>query len=299
MAKAKTETKAKTKPATKKPSKPAKVKIEKVKPVVLKVLKPDGKMTEKKLKRHTAHDISSFLLSYSLIELLSHDGRAMSRVLDDIDMAICPPGYFTEKSSIKPFAIGKNGKIELLINTKVLKEPPEPTTAEGEQPSTPVADAEMPLEVPASEIPAAEPCAMAPDAAATAVAPVTAPEYKFEPVIAEVVSDDHIQKASFDAQDWFKQATDEDILELAREGYSHDFTSDNVARFFRETNEDVKRVFDYLDTIKDVPSKKDVNGFGCTVDEDQAITWVDANRPHLMDQLAAIKDGQEEPKADE
>jgi hypothetical protein len=276
-------------------------------PIELKVLKPDGKMTEKKLKKHTALGTTSFLLSYKLTDLLGYEGQALTKVSTDVIAAAVPSGFYLKSFEVKPFAIGKQGKLELLIDAKIVPHeipppPAEPMTATGEEPSTPVADAELPLELPTdtsepAEIPATEPCSM-PEGNDDDTVLVNEKEYVPSPVHAELVSDDHVQKAEFDCQDWFKQATDEDILELAREGYSHDFTSDNVAQFFNDKNDEVKQVFTYLDSIKNVPSKKDVQGFGCTVDEDQAINWVEHNRPHLMEKLAVIKDG-EEAKCDE
>lgn len=303
MAKAKT-TKATTKkPATKKPSKPAKaVKPVKEKPVALKVLKTDGPvMTEKKLKKHTANGVTSFLLSFKLADLLNCDDKATTLVTAEATKAAVPVGYYIKDYGVKPFAIGKNGKIELLIDATIV-----PIAKLAASTDEPKAEDTTPIEVPHGSgyggVPTGEEHRAAGEAepadanADDTVLAASTPEYKFEPVMAELVSDDHVQRVSFDCQDWFKQATDEDILELAREGYAHDFTSDRLAEFFKETNAEVKTVFDYLDTLKDVPEKKDVNGFGCTVNEDQAVSWVDANRPQLLDQLAKIKDGEEAEK---
>lgn len=296
MAKAKTtkgETKKPTakKPAAKKPTKSAKEK-----PVALKVLKTDGPIiTEKKLKKHTANGVTSFLLSFKLADLLNYEGKATTLVTIEATKAAVPAGYYIKSYGVKPFAIGKNGKIELLIDATIV--PIDKLAAPVDEPKPEPAPETAPVEVPHGSgyggVPTGEEHRAAEANADDTVLADSTREYKFEPVTAELVSDDHVQRASFDCQDWFKQATDEDILELAREGYAHDFTSDNVAQFFNGSNPDVKQVFDYLDSIKDVPSKKDVNGFGCTVNEDQAVAWVDANRPQLLDQLAKIKDGEE------
>lgn len=115
---------------------------------------------------------------------------------------------------------------------------------------------------------------------------------KYIPVAAEIYSDDRTERAIFDAQQWFAQATDEKILGLATEGYENDVISDEVALFFSGKDEKVTAVLEYVDSLKKLPNKKDVAGFGCRVDQQQAIDWVENLRPHLMDKLAAINDGE-------
>ncbi len=39
---------------------------------------------------------------------------------------------------------------------------------------------------------------------------------------------------------------------------------------------------DYLARIADIPAKKDEKGFECSVDENEALDWIQQNRPHLL-----------------
>jgi hypothetical protein len=94
---------------------------------------------------------------------------------------------------------------------------------------------------------------------------------------AEVHSDDFVFKTNFDATRWFENASNEELINLINCGFGGDYPSDDVARYFAETNEDVADVFDYLN-IKPV-------GFECHVNVDDAENWIKNNRPNLKDYL--------------
>lgn len=98
---------------------------------------------------------------------------------------------------------------------------------------------------------------------------------------AEVHDDEFRTSARFDATLWFEQASDEEILELAKIDWRGDYQADAVAEFFEghdvgtpDTVEDVFKAVNVLDT-----------GYECSVEPEDAVRWVQANRPHLMDKI--------------
>ena len=124
------------------------------------------------------------------------------------------------------------------------------------------------------------------------VVPMTDPTAETKFVIpAEAHSDDHVIEVKFDALEYFLQATAEELLLLAGCGFGGDYPADNVAQYLAETNKPLEKLFDYLEAIADVPSKKDCNGFECNVDETAARTWLAENRPQVF-ALLATKDAE-------
>jgi len=105
---------------------------------------------------------------------------------------------------------------------------------------------------------------------------------------AEVHTDDFVIQVRFDAEPWFRQADDSQILELARCGYGGDYPADDVARFFENTNTspEIRRLFEYLDVIRNLPEKKDCCGFECHVDAMAAKKWILSYRPGLYELLS-------------
>jgi hypothetical protein len=104
-------------------------------------------------------------------------------------------------------------------------------------------------------------------------------------VRAEVHSDDHVAKANFDAAEWFRQASDREIIDLSNAGWSGDYPADAVAEWMRERSQDVDRVFAYIEGARsDIP--KNLSGFEVSVDEGDAILWLKSNRPELYMSLS-------------
>ncbi len=111
------------------------------------------------------------------------------------------------------------------------------------------------------------------------------------PVIrAEAHSDDHNVEVEFNAVRWFKQASDEDILELAESGWGGDYPADAVARFFDGKKNGTGRLFRYLEDIAEDWSKKDLRGFECNVSEADAIKWLRKNRPAVLRRIPVEPD---------
>jgi hypothetical protein len=105
-------------------------------------------------------------------------------------------------------------------------------------------------------------------------------------ILAEVHSDDHVFEVEFDATPWFEQASNEAIVALADCEWGGDYAADAVADFFSESNEQISDLFTYLHTIRNLRSHKDMNGFECHVNSEDAYAWLEANRPGLV---AAVK----------
>jgi hypothetical protein len=94
-------------------------------------------------------------------------------------------------------------------------------------------------------------------------------------------------KVVFDATLWFEQATDKEILALAKDGWGHEVSSDVIAKFMKDHDADVKKLLDTVDNESD-----DLNaGSSVEVDKDLALDWIGNHRSHLSDDIAAIETG--------
>jgi hypothetical protein len=95
---------------------------------------------------------------------------------------------------------------------------------------------------------------------------------------AEAHSDDFVYKIEFDAEAWFAQAEDADILALAESGWGGDYAADTVVQWFEDRDDDVAAMFDYL-------ARKDECGYECHVDDEAALLWLKSHRPSLAKSL--------------
>ena len=94
-------------------------------------------------------------------------------------------------------------------------------------------------------------------------------------IAAEAHSDDRVVEAEFDAEPWFEQASEEDVLQLARCGWKHDYPADAVAHFVADRESNVADLFKYLNLVA---YQKNAPGFECSVDRDEALAWIGKNR---------------------
>jgi hypothetical protein len=92
---------------------------------------------------------------------------------------------------------------------------------------------------------------------------------------AQVHDDFWHKKVTFEALDWFEQATDEDLAALIAIDFRGDYASDWVAEWTAEKNAEVEGVLDYARDTK--------TGFECVVSPDAAYVWLAHYRPHLVD----------------
>jgi hypothetical protein len=100
---------------------------------------------------------------------------------------------------------------------------------------------------------------------------------------AEAHTDDRVHEVPFDAVHWFTQASDEDILALAKDGWGGDYSADQVAQW-TEANGHIglEALFGYLERVA---STRKSCGFECHIVEADARPWLEKNRPEVFKQL--------------
>jgi hypothetical protein len=108
------------------------------------------------------------------------------------------------------------------------------------------------------------------------------------PIGAETHSDDHQHEVDFDAESWFEQASDDEIIDLAKTGWGGDVDADEVALFFEGKHDGVTAMFAYLATRPKMSLSRDTVGYECNVTESDALAWVVANRPKILPRLATV-----------
>jgi hypothetical protein len=122
---------------------------------------------------------------------------------------------------------------------------------------------------------------------------------------AEAHSDDRVFEVPFDAEEWFKQASDDEILQLAQCDWGGNYPADSVAEFMAERCPRLAKLFEYLEHIATLPTKKDVCGFECSIDDEAVMRCLRRHEPELAkkieaeDQQDGEQDGQTGAAADE
>lgn len=100
---------------------------------------------------------------------------------------------------------------------------------------------------------------------------------------AEVHDDNFTHSIKFDAEPWFQAATDDEIRELAKEGWGGDYMADTVAN--TSEDDDVRTFFDALNAAnRFFPQGL---GYEVKVDEDAALDYLATERPELFAELTA------------
>jgi hypothetical protein len=99
-------------------------------------------------------------------------------------------------------------------------------------------------------------------------------------VRAEVHSDDHMHEVAFDAVEWFQQASDEEIIALAKIEWGGDYEADEVAKHFEDENEGIEALMSYC------CRSQNAVGFECSVGSEDALKWLKEHRPRVYEQLA-------------
>lgn len=99
------------------------------------------------------------------------------------------------------------------------------------------------------------------------------PEY----IHAEVHTDDFLIECEFDATPWFEAASDRAIVDLAACGYQNDYAADDVVLSYPNDLKPSRMLdlFHYIEIVGDI-------GYEVSVDDDEALSWIYANRRHLI-----------------
>jgi hypothetical protein len=103
---------------------------------------------------------------------------------------------------------------------------------------------------------------------------------------AKCYSDDFTFETEFDAEPFFLQASNIEIVNLARCGWGGDYPADALVYYFENMAgyEDITQLLSYI-------SVKDNMGFECHVQKDDVLKWASAKRPDLFAQLNIITGG--------
>jgi hypothetical protein len=117
---------------------------------------------------------------------------------------------------------------------------------------------------------------------------LTMRERHSEPVVSAIIhSDDRRIEATFQANRWFSEATDEEIKDLAGIGWGYDLEADRIAYFMEPLDVEVEEVLNYCRSAKRLSS--DPIGFEVLVDKAQAAAWLAVHRPGLWEEIAATE----------
>jgi hypothetical protein len=97
----------------------------------------------------------------------------------------------------------------------------------------------------------------------------------------EIHDDERRTQSTFDSTPWFEQASDDEIVALAKIGWGGDTEADQVGLFFED---------DEIGTPCTVPSVFRTSmvldvGYEVSINEEHARAWVQTNRPHLMEKI--------------
>ena len=101
-------------------------------------------------------------------------------------------------------------------------------------------------------------------------------------VCAEVHDDGHNHTVEFDAGPWLYQADEKEIVELAAIGWRGDEAADAVALFFEDANADIASLMAFC---RSTQGRRNPLGFECSVDEVQALQWLEQRRPAIWQRV--------------
>lgn len=103
---------------------------------------------------------------------------------------------------------------------------------------------------------------------------------------AECQTDDDVILVRFNAKRWFDTASDDDIVTLASSGWQNTRTSPQIVNAIRPHSSNVGLIFDYVGLM--AWHHKEV-GFECRIQPDDAMTWIEDNRPHLLPAIGMVE----------
>ncbi len=100
-------------------------------------------------------------------------------------------------------------------------------------------------------------------------------------VHAHVYADDYLFDAPFDAISWLEQASDEEILALAKINFGGGPEADVVAEWFSENLRRIEVVLEYCQHTTRGPGP--IVGFTTEIHPEAAVEWIAKHRPHLLE----------------
>lgn len=116
---------------------------------------------------------------------------------------------------------------------------------------------------------------------------------KLFPVInATAYSDDNVYTVTFSASGYFEQATEEEILRIVEEQWSHGYACDEVALYEELYHSDLFNLFRYIEFHNHGLTEN--IGFECVIDETSAKAWLAEHRPQLLQKIQEMEDGSQE-----
>lgn len=112
---------------------------------------------------------------------------------------------------------------------------------------------------------------------------------------AKITTDDGAFEVKFNALKWFEQASEPDLFGLGLAEWGGDYKSDAVATFIARFDEDVARVFRYIELRNEAVGHDDSTaslrairdrvanmiGFDVHIDSTAAMTWLAVHRPKI------------------
>lgn len=101
-------------------------------------------------------------------------------------------------------------------------------------------------------------------------------------VEAECHSDDRVMQVQFDAAPWLAKASCDDIVKLVACEWKNDYPADEVAIWTAADNEDVAKMFSYLEMLGNANRTM---GFECSVNGKQAMKWIKKNRQDIYEKI--------------
>jgi hypothetical protein len=102
-------------------------------------------------------------------------------------------------------------------------------------------------------------------------------------ISAKAHTDDYAIELEFDATPFFVVATKKELLDLAECAWGHDYPADAIAYYLKDLGQkDFEGFFTYLGIRNNPRLGNETTGFEVQVDRDEAIAWIQKNRPRSI-----------------
>lgn len=105
---------------------------------------------------------------------------------------------------------------------------------------------------------------------------------KYKTILGRIQADDRGAMARFDATPWFEKATEEQVKQIAHEGWGHGYASDRIAYDLNPMPDAVDKVFFYLEYANKQAGKEwraNPVGYEVEINPESAAWWLARNRP--------------------